>query len=68
MRGRIKNMNWFALISILFLGVIMTLPAMNVAFGVDYIEMPELVLLTIFAVITYVAYLRYAVSFKMKKR
>jgi len=64
MRAKIKNMNWFALISILFFGIIMTLPAMNVAFGVDYAEMPEIVILTVITVVIYLAYLRRALKFR----
>ena len=64
MRTKIKDMKWFALISILFIGIVMTLPAMNIAYGIDYVDMPEIVALTIAMVVIYVAYLRKALTFR----
>jgi len=61
---KIKDMRWFALISILFIGIVMTLPAMNIAYGIDYMDMPEIVALTIAMVVIYVAYLRKALTFR----
>ena len=67
MRTKIKDMKWFALISILFIGIVMTLPAMNIAYGIDYVDMPEIVVLTIVMVVIYVAYLGRALTFRKGK-
>ena len=44
---KIKNLGMFTLVTLFFIGIVMTAPLMNIAFKVSYIDMPEIIAFTV---------------------
>ena len=53
---RIKNMGMFTLVTLFFIAILMTAPIMNIAYGISYIDMKEVLLLTILSFLVYTGY------------
>ena len=53
---KIKNLGMFTLVTLFFLGIIMTLPLLNVIYKISYIDMPEIVAFTLIAFVVYTLY------------
>lgn len=53
---RIKNMGMFTLVTLFFLAILMTPFLINTVYQISYIDMKEVVLLTVVAFCVYIAY------------